>query len=144
MARDVVKHCRECLTSQKFKLFKPTKAPLVSMPIGKPWQMVAVDVLEVPVSNKGNCYLRVVQDYFTKLADAIPLRNQTAATITQKLVKLFSIMGSLHSDQGCNFESTLLRQTLEAFGTSKSHTTAYHPEGDVMVERFNRSVLQLL
>ena len=50
----------------------------------------------------------------------------------------------LHSDQGRNFESTLLQQTLNAFGTSKSHTTAYHPEGDGMVERFNRSFLQLL
>ena len=147
MAQDVEKHCRECLTCQKSKLPKPTKAPLVSMPIGKPWQMVAVDILEVPVSNKGNRYLLVVQDYFTKWADAIPLRNQTAATITEKLVKLFSVMGLpdiLHSDQGRNFESTLLQQTLEAFGTVKSHTTAYHPEGDGMVERFNRSLLQLL
>ena len=50
----------------------------------------------------------------------------------------------LHSDQGRNFESTLLRQTLDAFGTRKSRTTAYHPEGEGMVERFNRSRLQML
>ena len=88
MARDIEKHCRECLTYQRFKLPKPkpTKAPLVSMPIGKPWQMVAVDILEVPVSSKGNHYLLVVQDYFTKWSDAIPLRNQTAATITENLL----------------------------------------------------------
>jgi hypothetical protein len=109
--------------------------------------MVAVDILEVPVSYQGNRYLLVVQDYFTKWADAIPLRNQTAETITQELTKLFSVMGLpeiLHSDQGRNFESTLLRQTLESFGVHKSRTTAYHPEGDGMVERFNRSLLQLL
>ena len=46
--------------------------------------------------------------------------------------------------QGQNFESTILRQTLNAFGIVKSHTTAYHPQGDGMVERFNRSLLQLL
>ena len=50
----------------------------------------------------------------------------------------------LHSDQGRNFESTILRQTLEAFGVKKTRTTAYHPQGDGMVERFNRSLLQLL
>ena len=50
----------------------------------------------------------------------------------------------LHSDQGRNFESTLLRQTLDAFGTSKSYTTAYHPQGDGMVERFNCSLLQMI
>ena len=41
-------------------------------------------------------------------------------------------------------ESTILRQTLEAFGTKETHTTPYHPKGDGMVERFNRSLLQLL
>ena len=33
---------------------------------------------------------------------------------------------------------------LTAFGIEKSHTTVYHPQGDGMVERFNRSLLQLL
>ena len=50
----------------------------------------------------------------------------------------------LHSDQGQNFESLLLRETLKAFGAKKSHTTAYHPQGDGLVERFNRSLLQML
>ena len=50
----------------------------------------------------------------------------------------------LHSDQGRNFESTLLRSTLKAFGVEKTRTTAYHPQGDGMVERANRSILQML
>ena len=40
--------------------------------------------------------------------------------ITDEVVKLFSRMGVpevLHSDQGRNFESALLCQTLEAFGS---------------------------
>lgn len=147
MAADVEKYCRECVTCQHSKLSLPTKAPLVSMPIGNPWQMVAVDILSVPVSTQGNRYLLVVQDYFTKWADAIPLPNQKAPTITSALIKLFSTMGMpeiVHSDQGQNFESMILKQSLDAFGISKSHTTAYHPEGDGLVERFNRSLLQLL
>ena len=50
----------------------------------------------------------------------------------------------LHSDQGRNFESTLFHQVLQAFGIHKTRTTAYHPQSDGMVERFNRSLLQLL
>ena len=50
----------------------------------------------------------------------------------------------LHSDQGQNFESTILKQILKAFGVFKSHTTAYHPQGDGMVECFTRSLLQLI
>ena len=89
----------------------------------------------------------MVQDYFTKWAEAIPLRNQTAARIMEELVKLFSTLGipeALHSDQGQNFESTILKDTLEAFGVRKSRTTAYHPQGNGMVERLNRSLLQYM
>ena len=50
----------------------------------------------------------------------------------------------LHSDQGRNFESDMLHQMLQAFGINKSRTTAYYPQCDGMVERFNRSLLQLL
>ena len=35
--------------------------------------MIAVDVLEVPVSLNNNRYLLVVQDYFTKWADVIQI-----------------------------------------------------------------------
>ena len=83
----------------------------------------------------------------TKWAEAVQIPNQTAAHITTELVKVFSRYGIpdiLHSDQGRNFESTILSQTLEAFGVSKSRTTAYHPAGDGLVERFNRSLLQML
>ena len=109
--------------------------------------MVAVDILQVPVSRHNNHYLLVIQDYMTKWAEAIPIPNQTAACITAELIKVFSCYGIpdiLHSDQGRNFESTIMLQTLEAFGVTKSHTTAYHPAGDGLVERFNRSLLQML
>ena len=56
----------------------------------------------------------------------------------------FGIPDIVHSDQGRNFESTLMKQTLEVFGIAKTRTTAYHHQGDGMVERLNRSLLQLL
>ena len=147
MISDVESYCRQCHKFQQSKFPLPSRAPLTSTPIGKPWQMVAVDILSVPVSTNGNKCLLVVQDYFTKWADAIPLPNQKAVTITKALVNLFSTMGLpqiLHSDQGQNFESTVLKQTLDAFSIQKSRTTAYYPQGDGLVERFNRSLLQLL
>ena len=106
MAQDVERHCQECTKCQQSKLPMPPRAPLRNVPVGRPWQMIAVDILEVPVSSNNNHYLLVVQDYFTKWPDAIPLIDQTAARITGELIKLFSIYGQpqvLHSDQGRNF-----------------------------------------
>ena len=88
MAQDVERYCRECTICQKSKLAMPTQAPLRNIPIGRPWQMLAVDILEVPVSRNNNRYLLVIQDYFTKWVEAIPLPDQTAVRITTELKKL--------------------------------------------------------
>ena len=75
---------------------------------GRPWEMLAVDVLEVPQSTAGNHYLLVVQDYFTKWAEVFPMPDQTAKRITNILISLCARMGLpriIHSDQGRNFES---------------------------------------
>ena len=68
MATDIHQYCTQCTICQQSKLSPPQKAPLQTVPIGRPWQMVAVDVLEVPISTSQNRYLLVFQDYFTKLA----------------------------------------------------------------------------
>ena len=73
--------------------------------------------------------------------------DQAARHITDILINLCAPMGLpriIHSNQGRNFKSTVLHQTLLAFGITKLHTTAYHPQGDGMVERLNRSILQML
>ena len=147
MLQNIERYCRECLVCQRSKPALPTHAPLTTMPIGKPWEMVAVDILEVSISRHNNRYLLVIQDYMTKWVEAIPIANQTAATITRELTTVFCHYGIpdiLHSNQGRNFESTIIRQTLDVLGVTKSRTTTYHPAGDGLVECFNRSLLQML
>ena len=95
------------------------------------------------VSYRHSRCLLVIQDYFTKWADAIPMPNETAATITTELVKIIGMFGLpdiLHFDQGRN---SIVQQMLNTFGIQKSRTTAYHMQGDEMVERFNQMLLQM-
>ena len=136
MAQDVESHCKECTVCQHTKPTMPMRVQMTSVPIGRPWQMIAMDILEVPVSSNNNRYLLVVQDYFTKWADARPLPDQTASRITTELVDLFTTYGVpeiVHSGQGRNFKSASIQQVLKAFGVKKTRTTAYHPQGDGMV-----------
>ena len=87
---DVQLYCQQCTTCQQAKLSNPVQVPLCNIPIGKPWEMLAADILEVPVSRNNHCYLLVVMDYFTKWVEAVPLQNQTAATVTICEIRLSS------------------------------------------------------
>ena len=96
----------------------------------------------------GNRYILVAMDYFTRWAEAYAIPNQEAATVTDKLVSNFSLRFSppeqLHTDQGRQFESALLHEVCRSLGIHKTRTTAYHPQGDGLVERFNRTLLSML
>ncbi|KAA3681309.1 uncharacterized protein DEA37_0010562 [Paragonimus westermani] len=50
----------------------------------------------------------------------------------------------LHSDQGEAFEGQLLKETCHLLGIVKTRTTPYHPLGDGLVERTNRTIKALL
>ena len=60
MAKDVLGYCRSCEKCQQAKLALPQLAPLTNIPIGTPWHMIAVDILEVPMSTRNNHYLLIV------------------------------------------------------------------------------------
>ena len=75
------------------------------------------------------------------------MKNQKSETITILLIQIFSrldIPECIHSDQGVNFESTLIKETCRALWIRKTHTSAYHPQGNSSVERSNRTILQML
>eukprot|EP00731_Ephydatia_muelleri_P004933 Em0002g1109a len=52
--------------------------------------------------------------------------------------------GAVHSDQGRQFESILLKEVCNLLQIRKTHTTPYRPQGNGMVERFNRTLLDML
>ena len=148
MGKDVGNYCNHCITCQFTKAPANQPAPLQPIVTSRPWEMGAIDILKVPMSSRGNQYLLVIQDYFSKWPFAIPLPDQKAERIVRVLKdQVFTLVGppqKLHSDQGRNFESHIMSELCKAFGVTKSHTTPYHPMGDGLVERLNRSLLYLL
>ena len=64
--------------------------------------------------------------------------------MTNELFFRFSLPDQLHSDQGRQFESVLISEICKLLQIHKFRTTAYHPQGDGLVEHFNRTLLDML
>ena len=56
----------------------------------------------------------------------------------------FSPPERLHSDQGRQFESKLVKEVCRVLQVEKSRTSPYHPQGDRLVERYDRTLLDML
>ena len=93
---------------------------------------------------RGNRYVLVISDYFTKWTGSYALPDQTATTIAEKVVSRFGIPRQIHSDQGTNLESNVKAEIRKLLDIEKTRTTPLHPQSDGQVERFNRTLVETL
>ena len=150
MHQDIKNWCKTCATcATRISTPRKNRAPLETIEVGYPMQVVTVDILgPLPKSAAGNSYVLVAADYFTKWVEACAIPNQEAITVARKLTDQmfcrFSPPDQLHSDQGKQFESELLKDICNIFRIKKTRTTPHHPQCDGQVERFNRTLLHML
>ena len=102
----------------------------------------------LPASSKGYKYILVVTDLFTKWVEAFPLRSTESTTLATVLVDeiacRYGVPRSIHSDQGANLTSAVIQHLCLLLGMQRTQTSAYHPQGNGQVEKFNRTLEAML
>eukprot|EP00118_Oscarella_pearsei_P024332 m.304090 g.304090 ORF g.304090 m.304090 type:complete len:700 (+) comp40844_c0_seq33:2686-4785(+) len=147
---DVVKWVERCAPcEQKRKPVGKPRAPMQSIPVGRPMEMIGMDFVgPLPETEDGNKHLLVLSDYFTKWAEAFPLKDQKAVTtarvLMEQVVSRHGVPMVLHSDQGRNFEANVMKELCSLLGIEKVRTTPYHPQCDGLVERLNQTLIRML
>ena len=140
-----IKNCGRCI--RRKTPVKPS-AELVNITSSQPMELLCIDFLSLERSKGGHEHILVVTDHFTRYAQTFPTRNQLAKTTAKILFENFVVHygfpARIHSDQGRNFESSLIKELCSLAGVHKSRTTPYHPMGNGMVERFNQTLLKML
>ncbi|XP_075926286.1 uncharacterized protein LOC142929264 [Petromyzon marinus] len=150
MARDVddlLGACTQC--AQRKPPAKGACPPLQSITVSRVNELVALDILgPFPATPRGNKYLLVGVEYFTRWPMAWPLANQSAAAVAEAFVQGYVLdKGAperLLTDQGKNFSGVLLHEVCALLGTKKIRTSPYHPQTDGMVERLHRTLTSML
>ena len=87
---------------------------LVNIASTAPMELVCIDYLTLERSKGGYENILVITDHFSRFAQAIPTRNQTAHTTARVLFENYFVHygfpAELHSDKGANFESKTIKK----------------------------------
>ena len=144
--KDYVESCQTCARFNRGPILR--RLPLKPMQPGDPWMVVGIDLLGFgKMSRNGNNYVLTVIDYLTRWAEALPIPNKKATTITNNLDLLFSRFGCpkrIHSDNALEFCGSEMKTFCEKRNIVHTTSTAYHPAGNGLVENVHKTILSMV
>ena len=146
--KDVKEYILKCEGCQISKQGRIPRVEMGSLVASRPLELVFLDFVGLDKASGGRDSVLVITDAYTKLAKAVPTRNQLAVTVAKILMNdwlfCYGIPLRIHTDQGRNFQSEVVREICKLFGIRQSWTSPYHPEGNGQCERTNRSIITML
>ncbi|XP_054285284.1 uncharacterized protein LOC129001850 [Macrosteles quadrilineatus] len=105
-----------------------------------PFERLSLDFKGPLPSSTRNRYMLTIIDEYSRFPFAYPCPDMSSSTVICKLKQLFSLFGTpsyIHSDQGSSFLSKELKEFLALNDIASSRTTAYNPQCNGQVERYN-------
>jgi transposase InsO family protein len=107
--------------------------------------MVAMDELEMsPETKRGNRKVLVIGDIFSRYVVAVPISDESADTVARvfldRWMSVFGPSEQLLMDLGPNFASGVIAEMCRLIGTKRDFTSAYHPQTNRFIKRFNRTL----
>lgn len=138
-----------CPVCQKLSTLKvPIQANAFTTSTYEPHQRLNMDSIgPLPPDEKGNCYILVLIDTFTRWIELFPIESVTALTTAMILLQHFGRFGQaqeLQSDNGSQFVNEVIRELCLIIGSEHKRTLAYSSEENAIVERANKEVLRHL
>ena len=140
--REITRSCKIC-SEVKPRFVKLSPQALIKA--SQPFERLSLDFKGPLPSSSRNRYLLTVVDEYSRFPFAFPCADISAETVKKHLNYLFSIFGNpsyIHSDRGTAFMSDELKQFLRLRNIASSRTTAFNPQGNGQVERYNGIIWQ--
>jgi len=142
-----VKSCRVC-PLYKGSTHQPAPALLYDIP-DFPFQKVSCDTLSgfIP-SPRGNRYILVFIDNFSRYCELVPVPDKSAHTIARafynNIICRYQSPQQLSSDNGTEFCNKILSQLCSLMNVKKVNILPYRPQANGITERLNKTILNLM
>ncbi|CAG2224304.1 unnamed protein product [Mytilus edulis] len=110
-----------------------------------PFAKIGVDLSgPYPTSLSGNKYIVSFVCHYSGWPLAFPVPNKTSENVVhlliEEIIPNFSVPLVIVSDNGGEFTSKIFEETLKELNISHITTSFYHPQGNAKVERFHRTL----
>ena len=144
---DYISNCDKCQKAANKPSMQAPELHPVSVP-EKVWSQVGMDIIgPLPETERGNCYIVAMTDYFSKFPVAAPLKRKTAAEVAQFFLEAicdFGCVETLITDQGREFVNQLNDILCEKLQINHRIASPYHPQTNGLQERFNQTLERAL
>ena len=145
MQKDIKDWTRSCISCQRAKVQRHTRAPVQAFPLPTTrFDRVHIDIVGPLPPSDGKHYLLTCVDRFTRWVEVVPLCDIRAETVARAFlsgwVSRFGVPSQVTTDRGSQFESGLWRRLSHMLGCGRLRTTSYHPQSNGLVERFHRQL----
>ncbi len=145
---DVESHVAQCVTCAQHKGMVKEPAPILQYPLPEaPWDIVSIDLLQLPQCQYGSRYLLVCVNHPTRYVVLAPLKDKAATEVAHALATHlfcpFSTPRVILSDNGAEFRNAMVSEICSQFGIKQTFTTTYHPASNSLVERDNRKIFEV-
>ena len=148
MISDIENHIKSCLPCAQNN-HRRQKPPGKLQPIPPPdgiWKLLSMDFHGpiTPTSRRGNRYIISLTDVLSKFVIAKAVKDCSATTtvnfLTDDVILKYGTPTCILTDNGTHFTAQMTNDLFNKLGVTHLYTTAYHPQTNGQIERFNATM----
>ena len=98
--------------------------------------------------SRGYIWILVATEYFTKWAEAVPLRKATGGAVAnfikENIIIRFGVPHKIISDNGTPFVNSDVRKMLEFYKVKHHRSSPYYPQGNGQAEATNKTLIKII
>ena len=132
-----------CLACLQVKNPRNWKFPFKSVESSEFNEVVQIDHQKICMTESGHNQILVIIDHLTMLAEAASAEETCDHLITHWISR-YAFPMAFQSDNGKAFVGDLTKELMKRSHIAQAHSTTYHPQTNGLVERQNRTLVNML